>query len=76
MKISQSEARVIRKLNMIMNVLINPETKQEVTMQSNLLPDFPLSTTEKFLEFEKDLQNDRDIRKQFVSILSIFLIIF
>lgn len=72
MKISQSEARVIRKLNMIMNVLINPKTKQEVTMQSNLLPDFPLLTTEKFLEFEKDLQNDRDIRKQFVSILSIF----
>lgn len=66
MKISQSEARVIRKLNMIMNVLINPETKQEVTMQSNLLPDFPLSKPEKFLEFEKDLQNDRDIRKQFV----------
>ncbi|XP_067217192.1 uncharacterized protein [Linepithema humile] len=69
-KISQSEARVIRKLNMIMNVLINPETKQEVTIQSNLLPDFPLSTIEKFLEFEKDLQNDRDIRKQFKNYLA------
>jgi len=60
--------KIIRKLNLLINLITNPETNQMVTTkESNLLPNFPLSTTEEFLQFEKDLQTDTEIRKQFVS---------
>jgi len=60
--------KIIRKLNSLINLITNPETNQMVTTkESNLLPNFPLSTAEEFLQFEKDLQTDTEIRKQFVS---------
>jgi len=60
--------KIIRKLNLLINLITNPETNQMVTTkESNLLPNFQLSTTEEFLQFEKDLQTDTEIRKQFVS---------
>jgi len=64
--------KILRKLNLLINLITNPETNQMVinkgtTKESNLLPNFQLSTTEEFLQFEKDLQTDTEIRKQFVS---------
>jgi len=63
--------KILRKLNLLINLITNPETNQMVTngttTESNLLPNFQLSTTEEFLQFEKDLQTDSEIRKQFVS---------
>lgn len=70
--IIKSQATLNKKLNMIINILTNPETNEDVT-KSNLLPDFPLPTTEKFLEFEKELQ-DRTVRQQFVSVFIYFII--
>ncbi|XP_036147126.1 uncharacterized protein LOC105835708 [Monomorium pharaonis] len=56
---------IMRKLNLIINVLTNPESNQVDVTKSDLLPDFQLSTTEEFLKFENELQTDREIRKQF-----------
>jgi len=59
--------KILRKLNLLINLITNPETNQMVTngttTESNLLPNFQLSTTEEFLQFEKDLQTDTEIRK-------------
>jgi len=56
--------KIIRKLNLLINLITNPETNQMVTTkESNLLSNFQLSTTEEFLQFEKDLQTDTEIRK-------------
>jgi hypothetical protein len=63
-----------RKLDLVLNLLTNSNTVLQTNKQeTELLPDFPLATIEEFLKCEADLQNDRKIRKQFVSI---FLCIF
>ncbi|XP_026824294.1 uncharacterized protein LOC105281887 [Ooceraea biroi] len=63
----------MRKLNLIVNLLTNPKSKQVVmTDETNLLPNFPLSTTEELLQFEREIKTDKDIRKQFVSIYTLF----
>ena len=63
-----------RKLDLVLNLLTNSNTVLQTNKQeTELLPDFPLATIEEFSKFEADLQSDREIRKQFVSI---FLCIF
>lgn len=58
----------MRKLNFIINLLTNAESMQvDMTDKTNLLPNFPLSTTEELLEFEREIKMDKDFRKQFVS---------
>ncbi|XP_072760468.1 uncharacterized protein [Anoplolepis gracilipes] len=62
---------IVKKLNLIINILTNPETNQAVvTDKSNLLPNFPISNTEEFLKFEGELQTDKEIRKQFKSMIA------
>jgi len=65
-----------RKMDLIINLLTNSNTYiHSNKCKTDLLPNFPLLTIEDFLKFEENLQTDREIRKQFVSMfLSIFLI--
>lgn len=62
-----------RKLNLLINLAQNSDTPRE-TAEPSLLPAFPLSSAEDILNFDQELQSDKRIRKQFVSIfLYIFL---
>ncbi|XP_026828644.1 uncharacterized protein LOC113562699 [Ooceraea biroi] len=65
----EKQNMIINKLNLVINLLTNPETNQASTTETynNLLPDFQLATTDEFLKFEQELQTDREIPKQFVS---------
>lgn len=58
-----------RKLDLVLNLLTNSNTVLQTNKQeTELLPDFSLATIVEFSKFEADLQSDRKIRKQFVSI--------
>lgn len=64
-----------KKLNLLINLVQNSDTPRETAEnEPSLLPAFPLSSAEDILNFDQELQSDRRIRKQFVSIfLYIFL---
>jgi len=54
-----------------------PNTANEIAVDDlSLLPDFPLSSTEEYFEFNDRLQSDEAIRKCFVSICINFFAIF
>lgn len=64
-----------KKLNLLINLAQNSDTPRETAEnEPSLLSAFPLSSAEDILNFDQELQSDRRIRKQFVSIfLYIFL---
>jgi len=49
--------KIMRKLNLLMNLIIYSQTNQMVTKKSNLLPNFQLSTTEEFLSIWERFTN-------------------
>lgn len=59
----------MKKLDFIIHFLENKDAMcTNIESNTNLLPAFPLTTIENFFKFEKELQQDREIRKQLVSI--------